>query len=204
MIASSSSVYGETPTLPKVETMPTSPVSPYAAQKYLGELYCRQFHALFGLKTVALRYFNIFGPRQNPHSQYSAVIPKFIAAALEGRTPVIFGDGKQVRDVLFVTDLIDAYRRAIDRIDRASGKAFNLGGGAENTLSLLELMDTLEELTGRDVVHSFADWRPGDQPVFVSDIRRARAELGWSPRIPPHDGVASLYDWVVNHMDLFR
>jgi CDP-paratose 2-epimerase len=115
---------------------------------------------------------------------------------------VIYGTGRQVRDILFVDDLVDCYLAAIERIDRVSGMTFNVGGGPQNTLSLLELLDSLKEHSGRPVVHSFEDWRPGDQPVYVSDIRRAKEYLDWEPRVGVNEGLTRLHNWVVANQEV--
>jgi CDP-paratose 2-epimerase len=127
----------------------------------------------------------------------------FTIRAVQGLPVTVYGDGRQVRDVLWVDDLLDAYERAIDRIERVRGRVYNLGGGPDYTLSLLELLDLLRAQTGAPVRHGFADWRPGDQRVFVADIRRAEAELGWRPRVTPGEGVGRLYEWVAQNRDLF-
>jgi CDP-paratose 2-epimerase len=185
------------------ETQPLDFHSPYGCSKGAADQYVIDYARIYGLRTVCFRQSCCYGYRQFGIEDQGWVAWFIIAHAL-GRPVTIFGDGKQVRDVLFADDLVDAFRHALERIDTVSGRAYNIGGGPENTLSLLELMEQLRELTGRPVEHSFADWRPGDQPVFVSDIRRAAAELDWAPKVSPAEGVAALNHWVETHLDLFR
>jgi len=162
--ASSSSIYGESEVLPKVETMPPSPLSPYATQKLTGEYYLRIFHSIFGLATVSLRYFNVFGPRQDPTSEYSAVIPKFAAALLTGKKPLIYGDGKQTRDFTYVENVIDANIRATKAPPEAFGKVFNIACG--DRISLLELLSILSEFAGKRGEPEFVPVRAGDIKDF--------------------------------------
>jgi CDP-paratose 2-epimerase len=156
---------------------------------------------LYGIKTGVFRMSCIFGTRQFGMEDQGWVA-WFTIAARTGKPLTIFGDGKQVRDLLWVEDLVAAYRAFLGS-DRAHG-VFNMGGGPENTLSLLELLDLLEQHLGRKVPVSFADWRPSDQKVYISDISKARSELGWSPRVSPAEGVNRLAAWVEQHEDLFR
>ena len=143
--ASSSSVYGDTPSLPKHEEMPSNPLSPYALQKYIGEQYCRLFYQLYGLEAVSLRYFNIFGPKQDPNSLYSAVIPKFIDALLQGRPPIIFGDGEQSRDFTYIENVVQANLLAMSAKD-LHGEAINIACGKR--ISLNQLLNLLKEILG--------------------------------------------------------
>lgn len=177
--------------------------SPYGCSKGAADQYVRDYGRIYGLRTVVFRQSCIYGERQFGVEDQGWVAWFTIAAVL-GRPLVIYGDGKQVRDLLYIEDLVQAYRLAIERIDQVSGKIYNLGGGPENVLSLLDLIALLEGLTGRKIPRSFQDWRPGDQPVFICDIDRARRELNWRPQVSPEDGVRRLHHWVVENQDLLR
>lgn len=168
IFASSSSVYGDTPTLPKVEDMPINPKSPYAVTKATGELYCQNFTEIFDLPTVCLRYFNVFGPRQDPNSQYAAVIPKFITAILKGKSPIIYGDGLQSRDFTFVNNVVDANILACET-DKTG--IFNIACGRRIVLN--ELVNMLNEIMGKDVEPVHVDHRPGDIKHSLADISKA-------------------------------
>jgi nucleoside-diphosphate-sugar epimerase len=185
--ASSSSVYGANRELPKTESMTPVPISPYAVGKLAGEGYCRSFGEVYGLETVALRYFNIFGPRQDPTSQYSAVVPKFIEGLLSGRRPVIYGDGEQSRDFTSVENVVDANLRAIDA-EGVSGRVYNIACGERVTLN--DLVRELCELTGSDIEPEYAPARPGDVLHSLADISRARDELGYVPAVRLGEGLA--------------
>ncbi|MEW5807002.1 MAG: SDR family oxidoreductase [Acidobacteriota bacterium] len=191
--ASSSSVYGESEVLPKVETMPPSPLSPYATQKLTGEYYCRIFHSLFGLPTVSLRYFNVFGPRQDPTSEYAAVIPKFITAALSGKRPVIYGDGKQTRDFSFIRNVVEANIKAAKAPKGSFGKVFNIAGGSR--IDLLELLAIISDLAGKRVDPEFAPPRPGDIRDSLADISRARTVLGYEGKVSVREGLEKALHW---------
>ncbi|MCD6405424.1 MAG: SDR family oxidoreductase [Planctomycetes bacterium] len=176
--ASSSSVYGDAPTLPKVETMTPQPLSPYAVAKLAGENYCRIFPALYGLETVSLRYFNVFGPRQDPASQYSAAVPIFITRILTGRTVHIDGDGGQSRDFTFVDNVVQANILAATA-DGASGEVFNVGVGTAYTV--MDLFKTICKITGTDAPCENGPPRPGDVRDSLADISKARRLLGYDP-----------------------
>ncbi len=184
--ASSSSVYGANPDLPKREDMPPAPISPYAVAKLGGEGYCRSFSEVYGLETVALRYFNVFGPRQDPTSQYAAVIPNFISALLLDRPPRVFGDGEQSRDFTYVDNVVEANLRAVDA-PGVAGRAFNVAAGQSITLN--ELLAQLRELTGSEVAAQHAPPRAGDIRHSRADITRAREELGYSPGLGLREGL---------------
>jgi UDP-glucose 4-epimerase len=185
--ASSSSVYGTTSgTAPKRETDAAVPISPYATAKLAGELYARSFHTVFGLDTVTLRYFNVFGPRQDPTSQYSAVIPRFIAAVRSGRQPVIFGDGEQSRDFTFVANIVEANVLAMD-VPGVAGKVYNVACGKRVTLN--RLIFELRDLVGSDVEPVFTEARPGDVRHSLADLTLARRELGYEPIVPLREGL---------------
>ena len=176
--------------------------SPYGCSKGAADQYVRDYARIYGLRTVSFRQSCIYGWRQFGVEDQGWVA-WFTIAAVTGQPVTIYGDGRQVRDLLFVDDLCDAYDAAVARIDRVGGQIFNLGGGPRNTLSLLELVAQLERLTGRPLKPAFADWRPGDQPVFVADVRRAAEALEWHPRVGVHEGVQRLHGWVVEHRQLF-
>lgn len=178
--ASSSSIYGLNPALPKREDMMPQPMSPYAVSKLAGEHYCKTFFELYGFETVILRYFNVFGPRQDPNSQYSAVIPKFIDILLKGGRPVVNGDGSQTRDFTFVANVVQANLKAATAAS-APGRAFNIAAGAR--ISLLELLGALEQLTGRDAQPEFVPSRIGDVPHSFADIGAAIDTLGYAPSV---------------------
>ncbi|UCE87976.1 MAG: SDR family oxidoreductase, partial [Deltaproteobacteria bacterium] len=171
VFAASSSAYGESEALPKVESMPASPLSPYALQKYTGEVYCRLYATLYGLETVSLRYFNVFGPRQNPESEYAAVIPRFICAYLRGEAPRVFGDGEQTRDFTYVSDAVEANLLAA-RAPRADGAVVNVAGGRQTSVN--DLAYEIRQLTGATLDPVYAPPRVGDVRHSVADLARAR------------------------------
>ena len=191
--ASSSSVYGDTPTLPKVENMTPAPLSPYAVSKLAGEYYCRVFHGLYGLETIALRYFNIFGPRQDPNSQYAAVVPNFVKAATSGRPPTIFGDGLQSRDFTFVDNAVEANLKACDAPPAAAGRAYNVACG--DSATLLDLLRILEGITGTPIRPVHADPRPGDVRHSLASIEEARRSLGYETRVGLEEGLRRTVAW---------
>ncbi len=186
VFASSSSVYGDTPTLPKHEAMPLTPRSPYAATKAAGEHFLAAFDAAYGLEGVALRYFNVYGPRQSPDSQYAAVIPLFADAFAHGRAPTIFGDGCQTRDFTFVEDVVEANVRAALTAEPLGG-AFNVGAGAATSIN--ELARTLGEAMGAYVPPTYAPTRTGDVQHSLADISRATRLMGWRPRTTLAEGL---------------
>ena len=185
--ASSSSVYGDSPTLPKQESMTLSPLSPYAVSKLSGEHYCRVFHALYGLETIALRYFNVFGPRQDPTSQYAAVVPNFVTAALAGRPPIVHGDGLQSRDFTYVDNAVDANLKACAAPAAAVGRAYNVACGSAATL--LDLLRVLERLTGSTIRPVYDSPRPGDVRHSLAAIDEARVWLRYEPTIDLEEGL---------------
>lgn len=186
VFASSSSVYGNNATLPKVETMPVAPLSPYALTKYAGERYCQIFYSLYGLETVILRYFNVFGPNQDPTSQYSAVIPKFIKMIKEGRRPVIYGDGTQSRDFTFVSNNVEANLLACTA-PNVAGEVFNIACGERYTL--LDLVQTINEILGTQVEPLFEAPRPGDVKHSLADIEKAKRMLGFEVKVKFREGL---------------
>jgi nucleoside-diphosphate-sugar epimerase len=189
----SSSAYGNTEVLPKSEDMAALPLSPYAVNKFAGELYCRVFHQVYGLETVSLRYFNVFGPRQDPMSQYSAVIPKFIGAALAGQPPTIFGDGGQSRDFTFVQNVVEANLLAC-RAGGASGETINIACGQRVTLN--ELAGMIARIVGTDVQPTYQPQRTGDVRHSLADIRKAERILGYRPLVGLEAGLRRTVDWL--------
>jgi nucleoside-diphosphate-sugar epimerase len=193
VFASSSSVYGQNPVLPKSEDLATLPISPYAVAKLAGEGYCRSFYSVYGLETVCLRYFNIFGPRQDPLSQYSAVIPSFIAALLERRAPTIFGDGEQSRDFTYVDNAVEANLLAASSAD-GIGDVFNIACGEE--VSLNQLMAELRHQLDTSIEAEHAPDRVGEVRHSLADVSRAEAVLGYRPGVEFADGIArTLESW---------
>jgi UDP-glucose 4-epimerase len=193
VFASSSSVYGNTPTLPKREDMTPHPLSPYAVSKLAGEQYLRVFSEVYGLRTVSLRYFNVFGPRQDPTSQYAAVIPNFITRILKHEPPVIYGDGEQTRDFSYVKDVVQANIRAME--SDAQG-VFNVAYCQR--INLKELAATIMELTGITVPLTFDPPRPGDVRDSLADITRAKQAFGYSPEYTVKSGLKETIAWYRN------
>jgi len=186
VFASSSSIYGADRTLPKQEDRAPIPISPYAVAKLASEGYCRSFSEVYGLETVALRYFNVFGPQQDPLSQYAAVIPRFITALLEDKAPVVFGDGEQSRDFTYIDNVIDANLRAADA-EGVSGQTFNVACGER--ISLNQLLDEIRAIVGSEVEASYLDPRQGDVKHSLADISRAREQLGYEPFVDFNQGL---------------
>jgi CDP-paratose 2-epimerase len=185
------------------ESYPLDFHSPYGCSKGAGDQYVRDYARIYGLPTVVFRQSCIYGLRQFGVEDQGWVA-WFLIAAVTGRPITIYGDGKQVRDVLWVDDLLDLYDLAVRRIDVAAGEVYNVGGGPENTMSVWqELGPILQELVGREIPVTYADWRPGDQKIFVADIHKAEQELGWRPHTSREEGVRRLYEWVVAHRGLF-
>ena len=190
--AASSSAYGETPTLPKVETMQPEPISPYGVTKYVGELYAQVFGRVYGVENASLRYFNVFGPRQDPTSQYSGVLSRFMLAVIEGKPPVIFGDGKQSRDFTYVENIVDQTLRACEA-SGASGKVFNGGTGVRITLN--EVLKLIEKITGKKISAKYDPPRSGDILHSQADISLARKVLGYEPRVGFEEGFRRTWEW---------
>jgi nucleoside-diphosphate-sugar epimerase len=186
--ASSSSIYGTTPELPKRESMVPRPLSPYAVSKLAGEYYCRAFTVSFGLETVALRYFNVFGPRQDPTSQYAAAVARFVDAALQGTAPVIFGDGEQTRDFTFVGNVVRANLLACTANAECVGQAFNIGCGGRVTVN--DLWDRIRRLTGSTVLARYQPPRMGDVRDSLAAVDLARQGLGYEPTFDLDEGLA--------------
>jgi len=192
VFAASSSAYGETPTLPKVETMQPQPISPYGVTKFVGELYGQTFGRCYGLENVALRYFNIFGPRQDPSSPYSGVLAKFCTAFLEDTPPVVFGDGEQTRDFTYVDNAVQANLLACEA-PNVSGKVFNVGVGGR--VSLNEVLRELGKITGKTLEAKYEPPREGDIRDSQADISQAREFLGYSPQVSFEEGLARTFEW---------
>lgn len=179
------------------ENAPLDFYSPYGCSKGTADQYVRDYSRVFDLQTVVMRMSCIYGPRQFG-TEDQGWIAHFLLSALRGDSLTIYGDGYQVRDALHVSDAADAWLAALDHIALVRGRVFNLGGGPSNSVSLLELIALLRELTGRDVAHSFADWRPGDQPWYVTDTSALFNALGWRPKIPLREGLISLHEWLAS------
>jgi nucleoside-diphosphate-sugar epimerase len=190
--AGSSSAYGNTATLPKHEEMPPNPLSPYALQKVVGEQYLQMFTRLYGLETVSTRYFNVFGPRQDPTSPYSGVISVFATALLEGRSPTIYGDGEQTRDFTYVANVVDGVLRACDATG-ASGQVINVATGGR--ISLNTLFEKMRGIIGGTVQPTYADPRQGDVRDSQADVRKAREILGYQPTVSFEDGLKRTIEW---------
>lgn len=192
IFASSSSVYGDDNHLPKKEDKVGRPLSPYAISKRVGEFYCQAFYSLYNFQTVSLRYFNIFGPRQNPHSQYAAVIPNFISRILQGKEPVIFGDGKQSRDFTYVENVVEANLLSA-QADEVSGGVYNIACGKRT--SVIELVDKINSILKLSIPPIFEAPRPGDVRHSYADISLAESCLGYKPRINFDQGLEKTIIW---------
>jgi nucleoside-diphosphate-sugar epimerase len=190
--AGSSSAYGDTPTLPKREDMPPNPLSPYALQKLVAEQYCQMFTRLYGLETVTIRYFNVFGPRQDPGSPYSGVISLFATAVLEGRQPTIYGDGEQTRDFTYVANVVDGVLRACD-VPGAVGEVINVATGGR--ISLNELLRTMNRIAGTSMTAIYTEPRSGDVRHSQADITKARNLLGYRPIVDLEQGLEKTLAW---------
>ena len=190
--AGSSSAYGDTPTLPKREDMATNPLSPYALQKLVAEQYCQMFTRLYGFETVTIRYFNVFGPRQDPGSPYSGVISLFSTALLEGRRPTIYGDGGQTRDFTYVANVVDGVLRACEAA-AASGEVINVATGGR--ISLNDLLATMNRALGTNIQPVYQEARVGDVRDSQADISKAQRLLGYTPIVPLDEGIAKTLEW---------
>ncbi len=193
VFAASSSAYGDTPTLPKQEDMPPAPKSPYAIQKLTGELYCRTFWEHFGLETVALRYFNIFGPRQDPSSQYSAVIPKFVTSCMRDEAPTINGDGSTSRDFTYIENVVQANLRACTASSKCAGQVMNIACGER--IDLNHLAEKIREAVGRGQPARHGPERPGDVQHSLADISRAKELIGYEPVVRFDQGIELTVQW---------
>ncbi len=190
--ASSSSAYGDTPVLPKVETIRPEPLSPYAVSKLTGEYYCKVFYTVFGLETISLRYFNVFGPHQDPMSQYAAAIPAFVTAILKDKPPTIYGDGEQSRDFTYVDNVVDANLLAA-RAKKTSGEVINIACGKAVTVN--EIIDMINNLTGKSVEPEYTEPRPGDIKHSLADISAAAKLIGYKPKVSFEQGLQKAIDW---------
>src|SRR5262249_44557302 len=198
--ASSSSVYGNTPTLPKQERMPPNPISPYAVSKCAGEMYCQSFYNVLGLETVSLRYFNVFGPRQHPTSQYAAVIPKFIRHLLTGEQPTIFGDGMQSRDFTFVDNVVSANLLACQAPGhKACGRALNIAAG--RNFSLHQLYSLLQQIIGCSIQPAYATKRSGDVRGSLADTTEAQQALGYRTLVGFQEGLQRTVEWYKSEIE---
>ncbi|MGZ8462021.1 MAG: SDR family oxidoreductase [Candidatus Deferrimicrobiaceae bacterium] len=193
VFAASSSAYGDTPELPKRESMTPNPKSPYAAQKLAGEQYMRIFHEVYGLETVSLRYFNVFGPNQDPASMYAAVVPRFITSVLSGTPPTIYGDGLQTRDFTYIDNVVQANLRACEAPKEACGRVFNIAYGER--ISLLDILEIVYKQAGRRVAPKFEPSRPGDVRDSLADISLAKDLLGYEPQVGFPEGLSRTFDF---------
>jgi len=196
--AGSSSVYGDTPELPKKEDMKPHPLSPYAVTKLTGEYYCKVFSDVYGLETVTIRYFNVFGPRQNPESQYAAVIPKFIDAFLKGESPIVFGDGEQTRDFTFVDNVVYA-NILCSKAKKTAGEVINIA--TSSRISLNELISILKKITGRNIDPVYTNPREGDIKHSLADISRAKNLIGYKPIVSLEQGLIKTVQWMEAYRD---
>jgi nucleoside-diphosphate-sugar epimerase len=192
VLASSSSVYGDDPGMPKEEGREGKPLSPYAVSKFVGEKYCQVFHGLFGMKAVALRYFNVFGPRQDPFSQYAAVVPLFITRALKGERPVVYGDGEQSRDFTYVENVVEANLEAAAS-GAVGGEVINIACGERLTVNAL--LAAVNEVLGAAIKPVYAEPRPGDIRHSIADVQKARRIMGYRPRISFLAGLSATVAW---------
>jgi nucleoside-diphosphate-sugar epimerase len=190
--ASSSSAYGDTPTLPKVETMSPAPLSPYAVGKLVGEYYCSVFHEVYGLETISLRYFNVFGPYQDPTSQYAAAIPAFVTAILKNEPPTIYGDGEQSRDFTYVDNVVEANLLAA-RAKHTAGEVLNIACGEAVTVN--KIIDMINEILDKNIKPIYTDPRPGDVKHSLADITAAEKLLGFKPIVEFKDGLKLAIEW---------
>ena len=190
--ASSSSAYGDTPTLPKVETMPAKPLSPYAVGKLVGEHYCSVFSKVFALETISLRYFNVFGPQQDPTSQYAAAIPAFVTAILKDEPPIVFGDGEQSRDFTYVGNVVEANLLAA-RAKHTAGEVVNIACGEAVTVN--ETIYIINELVGKQIMPQYDAPRPGDIKHSLADISAAKELVGYRPTVSFRDGLQKAIAW---------
>ena len=193
--AASSSAYGNSAKLPKIETMTPNPLSPYAIQKLTGEYYCKVFYEIYGLETISLRYFNVFGERQDPNSEYSAVIPKFITAILNNKNPIIFGDGSQSRDFTYIKNVVDANILAV-KAKKTHGEIINIA--MEKRITLVELVESINKILGKSIKPVFADERQGDVKHSLAGIKKAKEILGYAPKYSFEYGLKKTIDFYKN------
>ncbi len=197
VFAASSSAYGDTPTLPKVETMPVNPLSPYAAAKLVGEYYCSVFSKVFGLETVSLRYFNVFGPQQDPTSQYAAAIPAFVTSILKDKPPTVYGDGEQSRDFTYVENVVEANLLAA-KAKKTAGQVVNIACGEAITVNAI--IEMINGLVGRKIKPIYAPSRKGDVKHSLADITAAKKLIGYKPVVPFNEGLQKAIEWYGNNL----
>jgi len=190
--AASSSAYGDTPTLPKIETMPVNPLSPYAAAKLMGEYYCSVFYKVFGLETVSLRYFNVFGPHQDPTSQYAAAIPAFVTSILKDKSPTIYGDGTQSRDFTYVANIVEANLLAAGA-EQTKGEVVNIACGEAVTVN--EIIEMINETVGKKIKPKYVPPQKGDVKHSLADISLAKKLLGYKPIVLFKEGLQKAIEW---------
>jgi len=190
--AASSSAYGDTPTLPKVETMTPMPLSPYAVAKLVGEYYCSVFYEVFGLETISLRYFNVFGPQQDPASQYAAAIPAFVTAILKDKPPTIYGDGEQSRDFTYIDNVVEANLLAA-RAKQTKGEVINVACGEAVTVNAI--IDLINDLVGKNIKPNYTDPRPGDVKHSLADITLAKKLISYKTKVPFKQGLQLAINW---------
>lgn len=193
VFASSSSVYGESEVLPQHEELPYSPISPYAASKAIGEVYCQTFYKTYGLQTICLRYYNVFGPRQDPASQYAAAIPLFVSALLKDKPPTIFDDGEQSRGFTYIDNVMDANWKAANT-DETHGEAINIS--TENAVTVNTVVDQIRKLLGKEHIKPiYTELREGDIKYSLADVRKAKEVIGYAPTVTFEEGIARAIDW---------
>ena len=197
--AASSSAYGDSPTMPKLETMLTVPLSPYAVAKLVGEYYCSVFSKVFGLETIGLRYFNVFGPYQDPKSQYAAAIPAFVTSILQDKPPTIYGDGEQSRDFTYIDNVVEANLLAA-RADHTAGEVINVACGQAITVN--RIIEIINKLTGKNVKPVYADSRAGDVKHSLADISKANRFLGYTPTHRIDDGLKEAMCWYTSNLEI--
>jgi nucleoside-diphosphate-sugar epimerase len=201
VFASSSSVYGDSPVFPRRESQPPQPLSPYAVSKLAGEFYLQCFYKLHGLETTALRFFNVFGPRQDPNSQYAAVIPRFIEAVLHDKQPTVYGDGEQTRDFTYVDDLVAGIYAAC-HAQRAAGEILNVA--CERRTSLNQLLKLLQEVSGKTIRPAYTAPRAGDVRDSLADIAKAKDILGFAPKFSVAEGLAITFKWYQSQNGFYK
>ena len=190
--AASSSAYGDTPTLPKVETMPVNPLSPYAAAKLMGEYYCSVFYKVFGLETISLRYFNVFGPHQDPTSQYAAAIPAFVTSILKDKPPTVYGDGEQSRDFTYIDNVVEANLLAA-RAKQTKGEVINIACGEAITVNAI--IDMINNIVGKKIKPTYVPSRKGDVKHSLADISQAKKLIGFKPVVLFKGGLTKAIEW---------
>jgi len=189
--------------IPEIFSTDANEHTPYGSSKYASDVYVRDYSSVYGLKTVSFRMSCIYGLRQFGNEDQGWVA-HFLISSVFNKPIVIYGDGKQVRDVLFISDLINAFNAAVNNINKTKGEVFNMGGGPKNTLSLLELIDFINKARGRKIDVSFDDWRPFDQKVYISDIRKAKEYFGWEPQVDKETGINKILNWITSNIHLFE